>query len=98
MKKGTSFYLEEDILEEIESYRVSNGLKSKNTALERLVLEYKTLQKELEYTKVLADYAKAIMQTGQITPTTQPQTNMQNNISSTSKRSRTIKSAYDSME
>ena len=54
MKKGTSFYLEEDIFEEIEKYRVDNGLKSKNTALERLIIEYKSLKKELEYRKKIA--------------------------------------------
>jgi hypothetical protein len=64
MKKGTSFYLEEDILDEIESYRIDNGLKSKNTALERIILEYKTIKKELEYTRVLAEYAKNMMSNG----------------------------------
>ena len=61
MKKGTSFYLEEDILKEIEIYKQENGLNSKNTALERIILEYKTIKMELEYTRVLADYAKSIM-------------------------------------
>ena len=80
MKKGTSFYLEEDIFDEIEKYRVDNGLKSKNTALERLIIEYKSLKKELEYTRVLVDYAKNIMSEGHIIVNNQENKNNIGNI------------------
>lgn len=87
MKKGTSFYLEEDIFDEIEKYRVDNGLKSKNTALERLIIEYKSLKKELEYTRVLVDYAKNIMSEGHIIVNNQKnKNNIGNTDSSTSKK------------
>ena len=107
MKKGTSFYLEEDILEEIETYRIDNGLKSKNTALERLILEYKTLKKELEYTKVLADYAKNIMSGGQFTPSNIQPNNIKNENQNQNKNSnkntnpilrRSIQNSYDNIE
>ena len=87
MKKGTSFYLEEDIFEEIEKYRVDNGLKSKNTALERLIIEYKSLKKELEYARVLVDYAKNIMSEGHIIVNNQEnKNNIGNTDSSTGKK------------
>lgn len=39
MKKTTSFHLEEDILEEIDSYKEKYKLSSRNVALERMLLE-----------------------------------------------------------
>lgn len=43
MKKTTSFHLEEDILEEIENYKKKYKLSSRNVALERMLLERRTL-------------------------------------------------------
>lgn len=43
MKKTTSFHLEEDILEEIESYQKKYNLSSRNVALERMLLERRTI-------------------------------------------------------
>lgn len=53
MKKTTSFHLEEDILNEIESYKKEYNLSSRNVALERMLLERRFLinspiQKEVE--------------------------------------------------
>lgn len=104
MKKGTSFYLEEDILDEIESYRINNGLKSKNTALERLILEYKSLKKELEYTRVLVDYAKNSMSNNSNNQANHENTQNEKNIinenikPNNSRIKRSIKNSYDSME
>lgn len=43
MKKTTSFYLEEDILNEIEAYKKEYNLSSRNVALERMLLERRFL-------------------------------------------------------
>lgn len=43
MKKTTSFHLEEDILEEIEEYKEKYKLSSRNVALERMLLERRTI-------------------------------------------------------
>ena len=43
MKKTTSFHLEEDILNEIESYKKEYNLSSRNVALERMLLERRFL-------------------------------------------------------
>ncbi|WP_133016474.1 hypothetical protein [Clostridium cuniculi] len=48
MKKTTSFHLEEDILEEIESYKTINRLSSRNVALERMLLERRNFLMFLE--------------------------------------------------
>lgn len=94
MKKGTSFYLEEDIFDEIEKYRVDNGLKSKNTALERLIIEYKSLKKELEYTRVLVDYAKNIMSEGHIIVNNQKNKNNIGNIDSSTGKKKNSRFAH----
>lgn len=46
MKKSSSFYLEEDIFDEIEKYQSDKNISSRNTALERIILEWKNLQEE----------------------------------------------------
>ncbi|EII6832965.1 TPA: hypothetical protein KPG21_000236 [Clostridioides difficile] len=46
MKKSSSFYLEEDIFGEIEKYKNDKNISSRNTALERIILEWKNLQEE----------------------------------------------------
>ncbi|MCC0673162.1 hypothetical protein IC216_14305 [Clostridioides sp. ES-S-0145-01] len=46
MKKSSSFYLEEDIFDEIEDYQNAKKISSRNTALERIILEWKNLQEE----------------------------------------------------
>ncbi|VIF91650.1 Uncharacterised protein [Clostridioides difficile] len=46
MKKSSSFYLEEDIFDEIERYQNDKKISSRNTALERIILEWKNLQEE----------------------------------------------------
>lgn len=46
MKKSSSFYLEEDIFGEIEKYQNDKNISSRNTALERIILEWKNLQEE----------------------------------------------------
>ncbi|MCC0645445.1 hypothetical protein KGF41_14355 [Clostridioides sp. ZZV14-6150] len=46
MKKSSSFYLEEDIFDEIEKYQNDKKISSRNTALERIILEWKNLQEE----------------------------------------------------
>ena len=43
MKKTTIFHLEEDILNEIESYKKEYNLSSRNVALERMLLERRFL-------------------------------------------------------
>ena len=43
MKKTTSFHLEEDILNEIETYKKEYNLSSRNVALERMLLERRFL-------------------------------------------------------
>jgi hypothetical protein len=43
VKKTTSFHLEEDILNEIESYKKEYNLSSRNVALERMLLERRFL-------------------------------------------------------
>lgn len=43
MKKTTSFHLEEDILKEIEKYKVDYNLSSRNVAIERMLLERRSL-------------------------------------------------------
>lgn len=101
MKKSISFYLEEDVFDEIEKYKVENNLQNRSTALERMVFEYKALQKELEYTKVLANYAKDIMQNGKIThaiqeDSKQKETPKKENGNSGIRRS--LKNSYENME
>lgn len=46
MKKSSSFYLEEDIFDEIERYQNDRKISSRNTALERIILEWKNLLEE----------------------------------------------------
>lgn len=43
MKKTTSFHLEQDILDEIESYKNKYNLSSRNVALERMLLERRNI-------------------------------------------------------
>ena len=43
MKKSSTFNLEQDIYDEIESYKVTYNLSSRNIALERMLLERKEL-------------------------------------------------------
>lgn len=43
MKKTTSFHLEEDIIREIDSYKEAHNLSSRNAALERMLLERRTI-------------------------------------------------------
>lgn len=43
MKKSSTFNLEQDTFEEIESYRVTYNLSSRNIALERMLLERREL-------------------------------------------------------
>lgn len=45
-KKTSSFHLEEDIYKIIEDYQKENNLSSRNSALERIILEYKYLIKK----------------------------------------------------
>lgn len=61
MKKSTSFHLEEDILKYITDYQEEHNLSSRNIALERMILEIKTMKKELEDKTLLAEYAKSIL-------------------------------------
>ena len=42
-EENTSFHLEEDILNEIESYKKEYNLSSRNVALERMLLERRFL-------------------------------------------------------
>ena len=101
MKKGTSFYLEEDILNEIEIYKKENGLNSKNTALERLILDYKNIKKELEYMRTLVDYTNRLMN-GNIPsniPNTTPKPDITiNEDKKKSIKMRSIKNSYDTMD
>ncbi|WP_300924870.1 hypothetical protein [uncultured Clostridium sp.] len=43
MKKTSSFHLEEDILHEIKEYQEKYNLSSRNTALERMLLERRNI-------------------------------------------------------
>lgn len=67
MKKTTSFHLEEDILKEIEEYKVEYNLSSRNVAIERMLLERRSLinLKELllnkEYAPVVAPISDVIV-------------------------------------
>lgn len=61
MKKTSSFHLEEDIFNEIEKYQIENNLSSRNIALERMILEFKSLKKELEDKSLLAEFAKSVL-------------------------------------
>lgn len=67
MKKTTSFHLEEDILKEIEGYKVEYNLSSRNVAIERMLLERRSLinLKELllnkEYAPVVAPISDVIV-------------------------------------
>ncbi|AWH83442.1 hypothetical protein [Clostridioides difficile] len=55
MKKSSSFYLEEDIFDEIEKYQSDKNISSRNTALERIILEWKNLQEENKLLKQCLD-------------------------------------------
>lgn len=45
MKRTTSFHLEEDILKEIEQYKKDYNLSSRNVAIERMIIERRSVIK-----------------------------------------------------
>lgn len=61
MRKTSSFHLEEDIINEIVTYQKTHNLSSRNIALERMILEIKSLKKELQDKTILAEFAKTVL-------------------------------------
>lgn len=61
-KKNTSVNLEEDILKYLDEYREENGLSSRNSAIERIILKFQNQEREIEMLK----YFEQIVKSGKI--------------------------------
>lgn len=89
MKKSTSFHLETDIIDSIVSYQLENNLSSRNMALERIILEWLNMKKEIEYKDKLIEFANKFVGTEIKKP------NIMNKSNNNVKRS--ITDSYNSM-
>ena len=85
MKRTTSFHLEEDILKEIEQYKKDHNLSSRNVAIERMIIERRTVIKlnEILLNKEVAEVVAPV------------ESNTKNNV--ISKYEKSIEHSFDEM-